>query len=126
VTDRGIGLVLDTSAVMAFGKGSIHVGETIAEVDANGDAFGVPLACLAEASTTTTMEWLELLARHPACSLLVVEVGEWRQLAAMRGVAGRGDAAAALLAANNHDCYVLTGEPDLYAELGDDPPVIVI
>jgi hypothetical protein len=44
----------------------------------------------------------------------------------MREVLGRIDAAAALLAASDNDCDILTGEPEVYRVLGDDPPVIPI
>lgn len=120
---RPVRLVLDTSAILAFAGESIHVGETISQVDENGAAFGLPIACLASAHKAET-RMPHLLTSHGACELLTVDVGEWRQWVAMSDVVGRLDAAAALLAASAFDCDVLTSEPDTYRVLGDDPPII--
>jgi hypothetical protein len=125
VIDRPIRLVLDTSAILAFAGESLHVGETISQVDENGAAFGLPIVCLAAAHKADG-RMLQMLTSHQACELLTVEVDEWRQWAAMTDVLGRLDVAAALLAASSVDCDVLTGEPDLYGVLGDDPPIIGI
>jgi hypothetical protein len=125
VSARPVRLVPDTSAILAFANGSIHVGETISQVDENGAAFGVPIACLATAHKADE-RMLHLLTSHRACELLTVGVDEWRQWAVMCEVLGRLDAAAALLAASTFDCDVLTAEPDTYRALGDDPPIIAI
>jgi hypothetical protein len=123
VIDRPIRLVLDTSAILAFADGSYHVGETITQVDENGAAFGLPIACLA-AARKADGQMLRLLTSHAACELLTVDVEDWRQWAAMTDVLGRLDVAAAFLAANLYDCDVLTAEPDAYRALGDDPPIV--
>jgi hypothetical protein len=108
VTDRPIRLVLDTSAILAFADGAV---------------FGLPIACLAAAHWADA-GMLRMLTSHKVCELLTVDVDEWQQWAAMSDVLGRLDAAAALLAASNFDCDVLTGEPDAYRALGDDPPIV--
>jgi hypothetical protein len=125
VTARPVRLVLDTSAILAFAGGSIHVGETISQVDENGAVFGLPVACLASAHKADE-RMLHLLTTHHACELLTVSADEWPQWAVMCEVLGQLDVAAALLAASNFDCDVLTAEPDAYRALGDDPPVIAI
>jgi hypothetical protein len=125
VTARPIRLVLDTSAIRAFADGSIHVGETISQVDENGAAFGLPVACLA-AAHKADVQMLRMLTGHDAGVLLTVAPDDWQQWAAMADVLGRLDAAAALLAASSFDCDVLTGEPDVYSVLGDDPPIVAI
>jgi hypothetical protein len=125
VSARPIRLVLDTSAIVAFAGASLHVGETLSQVDENGVAFGLPLACLAAAHKADE-RMLHLLAGHHACELLTVDVDDWRKWAVMCDVLGRLDAAAALLAASNFDCDVLTSESDVYHVLGDDPPIIAI
>ncbi len=48
MSQRPIRLVLDTSAVLAYGRGDA-VGETLREVHLNEAAFTVPLGCLASA-----------------------------------------------------------------------------
>jgi hypothetical protein len=125
VSDRPVRLVLDTSAILAFARGSIDVGETISQVEENAAAFGIPIVCLA-AAHGADVRMMQMLVSHGACALLGVEPYEWRQWVAMADVLGRVDAGAALLAASAFDCEVLTGEPDLYRVLGDDPPIVGI
>jgi hypothetical protein len=122
---RPVRLVLDTSAIVVFAGESLHVGETISQVDENGAAFGVPIACLAAAHKVDA-RMVQVLTSHAGCELMTVDVDDWRQWAAMSDVLGRLDAAAALLAAANFDCDVLTGEPDVYRVLGDDPPIVEV
>src|SRR3954471_219485 len=68
-------LVLDTSAIAAFARGSIHVGEVLAEI-ADEDAVALlPLACLVEAVnrqrfTSEEDARLDLLVGHPATEML--------------------------------------------------------
>jgi hypothetical protein len=124
VSERPVRLVLDTSAILSYAKAeTLHVGETITQVEENGAAFGVPIACLAMAGGADAT-LLHMLTTHPACELLTVEVEEWRQWAAMTDVLGRLDAAAALVAASYFDCDVLTCDLGLYRVLGDDPPIV--
>jgi len=49
MNERPIRVVLDTSAVIAYARGSIDVGETINEVDDDEAAFGIPVLSLVEA-----------------------------------------------------------------------------
>jgi hypothetical protein len=124
VNDRPVRLVLDTSAILSFAKAEpLHVGETLAQVDENGAAFGLPIASLAAAHLADPRMVLVLTGHH-ASELLAVDVDKWRQWSAMTSVLGRLDAAAALVAASSFDCDVLTCEPEIYRALGDDPPVI--
>jgi hypothetical protein len=46
--------ILDTTAVLGYAAGSIHVGEVIAEVADEKATFGVPLPCLVEAARART------------------------------------------------------------------------
>jgi len=43
-------LVLDRSAIVAYAAGSVHVGEPMAEVHAEGGRVVVPVICLIEAA----------------------------------------------------------------------------
>lgn len=116
-------LILDTSAIVAYARGSEAVGETIREVGADA-AFGLPVACLACAQVD--LPWLDLLVAHPAAVVLSTPAGVWRSLVATADLLGTIDAATAVLAAWDADCDVLSGEPEVYGPLGDDAPVIGI
>ena len=60
-------LYLDTSAILAYTRGSIHVGEPMAEVDTDGGVVGLPALCLAEASwMVDDPDRLALLSDHRA------------------------------------------------------------
>jgi hypothetical protein len=124
---RPIQLVLDASAVAAYP--SVHVAEPISEVFHDEDAaVGVPVAALAQAGAAVKnyARIRELLA-EPGVTVLDLQAGQWEQVASALGVV-RGDmaAAAALIAAYDADCEILTGAPDLYEGLGDDPPIITL
>lgn len=122
--NRPVRLILDTSAILVYARGSEAVGETIREVDLDGAAFGLPVPCLACAAVD--LRWLDLLAAHPAAVVLTTDPARWRSLVTTADLLGTIDAAAAFLAAGDAECDVLTASPQMYAELGDDPPVITI
>ncbi|MEJ3748243.1 hypothetical protein WEI85_33775 [Actinomycetes bacterium KLBMP 9797] len=125
MSDKPIRVVLDTSAVVAFTRGSIHVGEVIAEIDDEDAAVGIPVLCMVEATQAVAdTDRLNLLDNHRASVLLDEEGAGWRALAATYDIVGRIDAASAVLAAIDLDCMVLTGQPGLYGGLADGGPVI--
>lgn len=121
-------VILDASAIVAFTRESIDVGEVIAEVaDEDGCVFALPALCLVEASRAVADDArLDLLCNHPAALVISPEPGEWRALAAAHDTVGRLDAASAVLAAIDLDCDVLTGQPGLYAGLAGGGPIIPI
>ena len=124
-SDRPIRVVLDASAIIAYTRESINVGEILAEVDDEAAAFGLPVLCLVEASRIAVDEpRFELLLTHPACAILPVDADDWQALAATNWIVGRIDAASAALAAIDNDCYALTGQPGVYGGLVDGGPII--
>jgi hypothetical protein len=123
---RPVRVVLDTSAILAFSRGSIPVGDTAAEVDDDGSLIGLPIACLVEARwRLADAGRLSLLVHHRATELIAAP-GDWSALAAALDVAGRQDAASALLAAVLWGCDVLTAHPRRYSALAGGCPVIPI
>jgi hypothetical protein len=127
MTQRPIRVLLDASAIVAFTRGSIDVGEVIAEVADERAAVGLPLLCLAEASRAVAdAHLLTLLAGHPASVVCGEEPANWQALAATYAIVGRLDAASAALAAIDQDVSVLTAEPGLYDGLAAGGPVIAI
>jgi hypothetical protein len=127
VSDRQLRIVLDASAIVAFTRASIDVGEVVAEVDDELAAFGLPALCLVQASgVAADPDRLEVLVNHRAVSLLDVDAADWRALAVVRESVGRLDAATAALAATDQGCHLLTGEPGLYGALPGGGPVIPI
>lgn len=121
-------VILDTSAIVAFCRESIDVGEVIAEVaDEDGCAFALPVLCLVEASRAVSdRDRLDLLAHHSAALILTPDPESWRALAITYDTVGRLDAASAVLAAIDLGCDVLTGQPGLYAGLAGGGPIIPI
>jgi hypothetical protein len=127
VTDRPVRVVLDASAIVAFSRGSIHVGEVIAEVDDEDAAIGLPILCLVEATRgAPDTDRLDLLVNHRASALLGDDGASWQALAATYDIVGRLDAASAALAAIDLDCAVLTAQPGLYGGLAGGGPIIPI
>lgn len=123
---KPVHLVLDTSALIAYAGGSEHVGETLTQVVENDAVFTVPMTVLALAATRADPALIDLLTKHQAFQPAQLDWRRWRALAATLSVLGRLDAAEALLVALDVDAHLLSGEPGLYAALGDDPPVIGI
>jgi len=117
VSDVAIRIVLDTSAVMAYAKGSENVGEVLIEVTDEGGAFAVPVVCLLEGSKSAPEANVRLLTSNPACRVLPLLSEDWPRLLAGVRLLSRLDLATALYAAGREG-YVLTGEPDAYGEIG--------
>jgi hypothetical protein len=123
---RPILIVLDTSAILAYTRGSIHVGEPMAEVDNDGGVVGLPVSCLAEASwMVSDVDRLKLLAEHHATRLMTFSQ-DWPSLAETVETVGRMDAALAVLGAVGSGCDVLTACPGLYGGLEGGGPIIAI
>lgn len=119
-------LVLDATAIAAYGRATVAVGETIVEVADSNAVVGLPVACLAEALAVDSTGRVEVLARHPAVRVLPLPAEVWPVLGAATALLRRVGAASAFLAAEEFDCDILTADPGRYVALGDDPPVIGI
>jgi hypothetical protein len=120
--NRSVQLILDASALRAYP--SVHLGEPIAEVNEEGAGFGVPLVALVAASASAEVDALDLLTKHDGFVPLNLTMRHWRQVGATLGVVRDIAAARAVVMALELDCEVLTTQPELYAGLGDDPPII--
>jgi hypothetical protein len=117
-------LVLDTSAILAYARSSIHVGETLTEVAADGGVTALPVLCLAEAWVKAQQAGLvEVLARHTD-TRVVTSTKDWRKLSALYEVIGRHAEACAAQAAIDREVGVLTAKPERYGGLPDGGPVI--
>jgi hypothetical protein len=127
VRRRPIYLILDTSAIRAFARASIDVGEIISEVNDESAAVGLPVLCLVEANRTAAdQERLEILLRHEAATVLDVRASNWRELAAMSAGIDSLAAASAALATVDLRCFILTSEPQLYTRSGLTERIIAL
>lgn len=128
MTEPAVRVVLDASAIIAFTRGSIDVGEVIAEVaDEENCVFGLPVLCVAEAARVVVdTDRLQLLVNHPIAEILSPPRDSWEALAVTLDTVGRVDAATAVLAAIDLGCSVLTGQPGLYGGIAGGGPVIPI
>jgi hypothetical protein len=118
---RTIRLVLDTSAVTGFVRGSIAVGEMIAMTDSEEGAVLVPLPCLVQAAADTMDggPWLTILTNHPAVQVITDEFDDWPMLAGIRQRIGAYEPAAAAWLALRCEVDVMTRYPEIYEPLGD-------
>lgn len=113
---RTVRLVFDATAVAAFMRGSIAVGEILAEIDEEHGCVILPLACLVEAAASLLdREHLDLLIGHPATVLVSDDPAEWLALTQLRILTGRPDCAAAALIALDYQVDVMTREPGWYS-----------
>ncbi|HEY6592647.1 MAG TPA: hypothetical protein VI011_00865 [Asanoa sp.] len=127
MTARQVRIVLDTSAIVAYTRGSIDVGEVIAEVDDERAAAALPVLCLVEATQhIVDAGHLDLLVNHSATVVIAAEARDWRALAEVHERVGRLDATTAVLAAARRRCQVLSRQPGLYGGLSNGGPIIPI
>lgn len=114
---RDVCLVLDATAITSWVRGSLAVGETLAEITDEHGAVLIPLWCLIEAGHDTAMldrERLDLLLGHPATFLIADDGDNWEMLVGLRALTGRHDAAAAAMLALEMEVGVMTRHPDWY------------
>ncbi|MFI1994775.1 hypothetical protein [Actinoplanes sp. NPDC020271] len=126
---RDAKLVLDTSAITAWLRGSVAVGETLAEVNDEGGAVIIPLWCLVEAGHDTAMierERLDLLIAHPATLLITDDADDWDALVALRSLTGRPDCASAAMLALDLGVDVMTADARWYKGVADGRIVLQI
>ena len=113
-------LVLDTTAVAAWMRGSVSVGEILIEIEAENGAVIIPLPCLIEAAHATALierERLELLLGHRATFLLPDDPADWLALTQLRTLTGRADTASAAMFALDCDVDVMTRDARWYSSV---------
>ncbi|BAL87258.1 hypothetical protein AMIS_20380 [Actinoplanes missouriensis 431] len=126
---RDVCLVFDTTAVTSWVRGSLAVGETLAEIDDEGGAVLIPLWCLVQAGDQTGMvdrERLDLLLKHPATFLIVDDGEDWDSLVALQQMTGAHDRASAALMALHMDVDVMTSKPHWYASVKNGQKTLLI
>lgn len=116
---RTVRLVLDTSAVVGFCRGSIAVGEMIAMIDAEDGGVLIPLPCLVQAAADTVDAdgWLTILTNHSPVQVVTGDVDDWPMLAGVRQRLGAYEPAAAAWLALHYDVDVMTCRPEIYEPL---------
>lgn len=124
---RTVSLVLDTSAVLAYAAGSMHVHEPVLLAGENGDDVAVPVVCLIEAvRRDPTVDLRELLHADQVITVMPDRrtdadlLDDWTIF-----LDGREDAAAAAVLTYRHGAGLLTGEPGLYTVGGHRPDWII-
>ncbi len=118
----GIAAVLDTSALLAYARGQVAVGELIAEISDERRQVGVPAACLAQARAAVPDDLgaahLMLLTTTPTVVVLPLgpdETGRadpvWQVGRLARAAGGDLGLGHAIRAALAHEAYYATTEP---------------
>ncbi|MEO3775558.1 hypothetical protein ABGB16_01655 [Micromonospora sp. B11E3] len=118
-------LVLDRSALLAYLSGSVHVGETLHEVIADGVRFAVTAVAVSETFALVDdpkdRAALRRLLALNSCAVLHTSGESWQELTYWHAFTGRVDLATTVMACLEHDAPILSGE----ARYGDgDLPVI--
>jgi hypothetical protein len=116
--DVEIRAVLDTSAMLSYARGHVHVGELLVEIADDGAYTGLPAVALLDAYTRVTdapaRARLGVLATLPSVAVLPLDAGEAADTATLAALV-KGDLgrAHAVWAALDHAAYYLTAEPHL-------------
>jgi hypothetical protein len=123
IDDLPIRLILDASAVCAFGAHET-VGQIIGDIEAEDECFAVTSASLAEALTLgADPRLIDLLRAHTGC-ILLTSTADWRSLGrfmdltrpsatALHDVA---DSDLTMLAVHT-EAYILTDQPARYERI---------
>jgi hypothetical protein len=123
-----IRLILDRSALLAFAKGRIAVGETLAEVIDEGDLYATPVTTYVDVMRFLEPEDLppqmrqlvQLLFASPSARLLPILPGDAEALLYWIRRVGEDVAPCVVALLAHPHCYMLTAEPEWYEdELGD-------
>jgi PIN domain len=122
-------VVLDTSAVLAYTKGSIAVGELLAIVADDGDTVLIPASCLAAACRHVANggdeALLRLLSTAPSVALAPLTPEQAMEVGAKARRATGIDAGHAAAEAIIHDAQLATQEPaEMSRLLPTDWPII--
>lgn len=123
--------VLDTSAMLSYARGHVHVGELLVVIADEGAYTGLPTVALLDAYTqvnsTPARARLGVLATLPSVVVLPLGSAEAADTAAIaalvKGDLGRAHAAWAAL---DHNAYFLTSEPHLAPSVIPDGQVHAI
>ncbi|MDR7280972.1 hypothetical protein [Catenuloplanes atrovinosus] len=128
IDDRPIRVVLDATAVSAYCKGSIDVGEILGEVSDEAAVVALPVLCVVEAwPAVADIHLLDVLLTHRHTRVLGLEPTEWERLSAAYDATDRLDVASTVVASDgNGGAAILTAAPDLYASFSDNGTVIPI
>lgn len=120
-------MVLDTSAVLAYAAGSMHVHEPVLLAGEAGEDVAVPVLCLIEAVRRDPGVDVQALLHAEQVVTVMPDrradadlLADWTIF-----LDGREDAAAAAVLAYRHGAGLLTGEPDLYAVGGHRPDWVI-
>ncbi|MFB9238816.1 hypothetical protein ACFFWC_25360 [Plantactinospora siamensis] len=119
--------MLDRSALLAYLAGSVHVGEPLHEVIADGVRFAATAVTAAETLAAVDnpkdRSALRRLLALDSCAVLATPGSSWLELAYWRRYTGRVDLATTVLASLDHEAPILTREARYAAE---DLPIIHI
>jgi hypothetical protein len=113
-------LVLDATAIAAWTRGSLAVGEILLELDEEHAAAIIPLSCLVEAAHATAMlerTLLDLLLNHQATFVVVDDADMWVELTELRALTERADRASAALIALDYEVDVMTRDARWYSQV---------
>ncbi|HET8661364.1 MAG TPA: hypothetical protein VFM55_20500 [Micromonosporaceae bacterium] len=115
-TDTEVRAVLDTSAMLSYARGHVHVGEILVEVAEEGAYVGLPVVALLDAYSKVHdgpgRARLGVLTALPGARVLDLGAGEAAVVSLAVGLVG-GDLARAhaVWAALRHGAYYLTTQP---------------
>lgn len=104
-------VVLDTSAVLAYTKGSIAVGELLSIVTDDGDTVLVPASCLAEAhreSPPAVDALLQILSAVPCVALAPLRPDQAAEVGALARASSGIDVGHAAVEAIRNEAQLAT------------------
>lgn len=120
--------VLDTSAIMAYARGALAVGELVSIVADDGEEVAVPVAALVEAyslAKTEDVPILSLLSSNaPTIDVLALEVEDAPEIGALARLSSFG-MAHAVITATTLNAFIVTADGALVRRLVADEWLVI-
>jgi hypothetical protein len=120
--------VLDTSAIMAYARGALAVGELVSIVADEGEEVALPVAALVEAYSLAKIEdapMLSLLSSNaPTIDVLPLEVEDAPEIGALARLSSFG-VAQAVITATALNAFIVTADGALVRRLVADEWLII-
>jgi hypothetical protein len=122
----GASVVLDTSAIRAFARGSVAVGEILMILGEEANRAALPAVAMAEAfDDLEHIAMNRYLLGHPRTEVIPLDVIDIEDVGLLSGLPSLGHAHA-VVTARRLATFLLTGEPDSFVGFVDKEMIIEV
>lgn len=119
-----VSVVLDPSAIRAYARGSIAVGEMFVILGEEANVAGLPAVAMAQAfGDTERLAMNQYLVDHPRIEVVALDASNVEEVGLLSGLPSFGHAHA-VVAARQLATFLMTEEPDTFDGFFDKDMII--